>query len=208
GAGPRGPGHKPVERVEQNSESDRLGRLIEITVTTLKRGEHRVESTQHVGHSEEPGQEVHPPAPPAVLGLQPGGDPVLVWLEPVHDQRARTLRPPATCWPGRTRTSAPARSQTSTPDPKRILPTRPPSATGSPSDFQNSTRRAIHPAIWRKRISPCAVERCTTFCSFSREARERIATWKCPGRYSIFEMRPANGARFTCTSQIARKMLI
>src|SRR5437870_7468800 len=81
-----------------------------------------------------------------------------VLFDPVHGHRAKMLEPPATCCPGRTTISASRGNQISTRDPKRIMPTRSPSVTVSPSAFQQSTRRAIHPAICFKTISPRSVK--------------------------------------------------
>ena len=63
---------------------------------------------------------------------------------------ARILSPPFTICPCLTTTSASIGSQMSTREPNRIIPTRSPRATVSPSRFQHSTRRAMAPAICLK----------------------------------------------------------
>src|SRR5882762_9011366 len=122
-------------------------------------------------------------------------------------QRARTLDPPFTFCPSLTRISASLGNHTSTREPKRTSPIRSPPATLSPAFFQEITLRAISPAICLNTISPESVETVNTFCSFSIEARSRIAARNFPGRYSSFVIVPVAGDRFTCTFQTARKML-
>src|SRR6266566_4860298 len=121
--------------------------------------------------------------------------------------RASTLDPPFTFSPSFTRICACCGTHTSTRDPNRTSPMRSPRATFSPAFFQETTLRAISPAICLNTISPASVESVKTFCSFSNEARSRIAARNFPGRYSSFVIVPAAGDRFTCTFQTARKML-
>src|ERR1035438_6194668 len=88
-------------------------------------------------------------------------------------QRARTLDPPFTWSPRATRIWASRGTHRSTREPNRTKPIRSPRCTMSPAFFQQTTRRAMRPAICLKTISPDAVEREITFCSFSAEARAR-----------------------------------
>src|SRR5208283_5530369 len=121
--------------------------------------------------------------------------------------RASTVEPPFTFSPTFTAISAFSGSQISMRDPKRTSPMRSPRATVSPCFFQDTTRRATQPAICLNTISPCSLARVNTFCSFSSEAFSAHAARNFPGLYSSFVIVPAAGDRFTCTFQIARKIL-
>src|SRR5258707_15028545 len=74
-------------------------------------------------------------------------------------QRARTLDPPATLSPTFTRSLEPYGTQRSTREPKRTRPMRSPLLTDSWAFFQETTRRAITPAICLNSIVPCVVVR-------------------------------------------------
>src|SRR6202795_4159808 len=122
--------------------------------------------------------------------------------------RATPLGPPFTLSPTFTAISAPSGSQRSTREPNRTNPTSSPRPTGSPVLFHETTRRATHPAICLKTISPYSLESVKTFCSFSSEALSAHAARNFPGLYSSRVIVPAAGERFTCTFQMARKILI
>src|SRR6266478_896368 len=96
--------------------------------------------------------------------------------------RATTLDPPFTLSPTLTTISAVLGTHTSTRDPNRTRPIRSPRATLAPTFFQETTRRAINPAICLNTISPPSVESVNTFCSFSTEARSLMAARNFPGR--------------------------
>src|SRR5262249_31844151 len=123
-------------------------------------------------------------------------------------QRARTLEPPCTVSPTLTEISASFGSQMSTREPKRTRPMRSPRRTDSPGFFQETTRRAIKPAICLNSISPAGVASVKMFCSFCVEAFGFQAARNLPGRYFTCVMVPVSGVRLTCTFQIARKMLM
>src|SRR6266704_2356967 len=144
------------------------------------------------------------------IGLVRFGARVDLWVPKEAENLVRvasTLDPPFTCSPTLTKISASFGTHRSTRDPNRTSPMRSPRATFSPVFFQETTLRAISPAICLKTISPASVESVNTFCSFSTDARSRIAARNFPGRYSSFAMVPAAGARFTCTFHTAKKML-
>src|SRR5579862_559427 len=149
----RGTGHKTVEGIEQDRQADGLGGVIQIRAAALERGHHGIKAAQHVGHGHGTGQKIDAAAE-LDIGSPGTGKTEFVLFEVAHFHRARTLAPPATCWPGRTRISTPAGSQISIREPKRIIPTRSPRITESPTDFQQTMRRATHPAICLKTTSP------------------------------------------------------
>src|SRR5207248_4668751 len=191
---------------------------------------------EQISHCEEAPDEKDAPTPQFLIPVAPflERDLVLFCFEHVHDRfpvemrfasvsaaffpldcgasrfpghLAIRLEPPFTFSPTFTRISAPFGSQTSTREPNRTSPMRSPHTTCSPCFFQETTRRAMSPAICLKTISPDSVLSVNTFCSFSRDARARMAAKNFPGRYSILVIVPLAGARFTFTFQIARKML-
>ena len=101
-------------------------------------------------------------------------------------QKARTLEPPFTWSPTFTRRSESRGSQRSAREPKRTRPMRSPRATRSPSFFQQTTRRAMSPAICLKVISPESVVRVMMFCSLLVEADSRMAAEELAGPVEHF----------------------
>src|SRR5467141_3770436 len=83
---------------------------------------------------------------------------------------------------------------------------RSPRAMRSPDFFQQTTRRAISPAICLKVISPDSVARVMTFCSLWVEADSRMAAENLPGQYFMLVMVPAAGERFTWAFGIAEEV--
>src|SRR6267142_556017 len=233
---PRHSSDAAVQRIKQDRQSNRLRCMVKIIRRPHQRRDDGVIAPQEVRGREGSRNQKNPPPQPRILdapllkrhfvllGLGHGYDcfPVAVRFAsasaelvsadllvagfPVH--RARTLDPPFTFCPSFTRISASRGNHTSTRDPKRTSPIRSPRSTLSPAFFQETTLRAISPAICLNTISPVSVESVNTFCSFSKEARSRIAAKNLPGRYSIFAIVPVAGERFTCTFQTARKMLM
>src|SRR5882724_1859684 len=233
---PRHPSDSAIQRIKQNRKSNRLRCMVKIIRRPRQRRHDGVITAQEIRGRERRGNQKYPPPQFRVLdapllkrhfllfAVGHGYDrfPLAVRFAsvsaaiasaelriaafPVH--RASTLDPPFTFCPSFTRISASFGSHTSTREPNRTNPIRSPRSTRSPCLFHETTLRAISPAICLNTISPASVESVNTFCSFSAEARSRIAAKKFPRRYSIFVMVPSAGARFTCTFQTARKMLM
>ena len=88
---------------------------------------------------------------------------------------ASMLSPPFTFCPRRTTICASMGSQTSTREPKRMMPTRSPRATASPFRFPayHATRDCSGNLFEHQR--PAGVSMSIIFCSFSREAAARSA---------------------------------
>src|SRR4029077_3292666 len=148
-----GSGHKPVKQIKEDCEPDGVGRVVQVRTAALKRGHYGVEAAKHVRHGQRTGQKVNAPSKPEVASPDAGKSKFMLF-EIAHFHRARVLVPPATCWPGRTTISTPSGSQISMREPKRIIPTRSPRIRESPGDFQQTIRRATHPAICLKTTSP------------------------------------------------------
>src|SRR5438552_1995167 len=229
------PRKTPVQRIKQNREANRLSRPVKIRSCSHQRRHNRKVTAKQIRRRKQCRHEKHSSPEPGILEaplskrdlvlfrIAHGYDrfPVAVRFASVSaaltasnlsamrfaGHRASTLAPPFTFSPTFTKISASFGTHTSTRDPNRTSPMRSPRATFSPAFFQETTLRAINPAICLNTISPASVESVNTFCSFSTEARSRIAARNFPGRYSSFVMVPAAGARFTCTFQTARKML-
>src|SRR5438876_385982 len=90
-----------------------------------------------------------------------------------HVRSPRTVTPPVTRSPTRTRTSVPRGITQSVREPKRIMPKRSPAASLSPGPTRQTIRRATAPAIWTtvtRAVSPCrwSVQR-----SFAPSASDR-----------------------------------
>src|SRR5882762_3886472 len=229
--GSRHPRDASVHRIKQNGQPDGLRRMVEIFFPPDQSGNRSVVATKQVRHREQAGNQKNSAAQPcAPGGLLHKRHLVLFSFAHVPSRvtqhsttrrasipqlfcaltgiRAITLDPPFTLSPTFTANSAPSGSHRSTRDPNRTNPTNSPRPTKSPVFFHDTTRRATHPAICLKTISPYSLERVKTFCSFSSDAFSAHAARNFPGLYSSCVIVPAAGERFTCTFQIARKILI
>src|SRR5205823_10273297 len=208
------PRQPAVQRIKQNRQANRFCGAVKILSPAYQRRHNRVVATEQISHCEEARDEKDAPTPQFLIPVAPflERDLVLFCFEHVHDRfpvemrfasvsaaffpldcgasrfpghLAIRLEPPFTFSPTFTRISAPFGSQTSTREPNRTSPMPSPHTTCSPCFFQETTRRAMSPAICLKTISPDSVLSVNTFCSFSRDARARMAAKNFPGRYSI-----------------------
>src|SRR6266850_1969414 len=209
---PRHSSDSAIQRIKQYRKSNRLRGMVKILRRSHQGRHDGVITAQEIRRRERCGNQKNPPpqfrvldAPVlkrhfVLLGLGHGYDrfPLAVRFASVTVGLASAELRIAACPVHRA----------STLDPNRTNPIRSPRNTRSPCFFHETTLRAISPAICLNTISPASVESVNTFCSFSTEARSRIAAKNFPGRYAMFEMVPSAGARFTCTFQTARKMLM
>src|ERR1700730_18001423 len=148
--------NETVESIKHNRETDRARRVIQVDDPALHRGQDGIKSVQQIADGKSAGPEINAENHPINPRLDKSE---FLLVRFFHRHRASTLTPPDTCWPGRARISASCGSQTSVREPNRISPIRSPNFTLSPGAFQQTTRRAMAPAICLKTISPRSVSR-------------------------------------------------
>src|ERR1700730_2681491 len=148
--------NEAVESIKHDGETDRARRVIQIDDPALHRSQNGVKSAQQIADGKCAGQEINAASQPMIPRLDKSE---FFLVRFFHRHRASTLTPPDTCWPGRATISASCGSQTSVREPNRISPIRSPNFTVSPGAFQQTTRRAMAPAICLKTISPRSVSR-------------------------------------------------
>src|SRR5512143_3496342 len=191
----RHPGDAAIETVEDRPDDDPDRRLLEVAVV---RGCDRVEPGEQGSRRDEVRQDVDPP-PQAVSIAPPPAS---------HGRIPITLSPARTWSPGATDSRTSAGRYRSTREPNRIIPTRCPWRTASPSLRSHTIRRATIPAICTYvTVRPSGVAIVTPFCSFMSDALSTLATWYVPLWYRIAVTRPDTGARLTWTSMPDMKTL-
>src|SRR5205807_4366133 len=168
GAGLGEPGDPAVERVENAGEEDVPPRPVELAARCQHDGpdaEEQVEQREQAGHDDHD-------APHRRSGEGPHGTYSASTLAP-----ARTRSPTVTRTAGR----AAAARNTSTREPNRMIPMRPPCVARAPTVPSVTIRRATSPAICRTSSGPRAARTPTDACSLSRLALSEAACRKRPG---------------------------
>src|SRR2546423_515414 len=180
GAGLGEPGHPAVQRVEDAREKDVPPGAVELAARREHDGpdaEEQIEEREQAGHDDHD-------APHRPTGEGPHAAYSASTLAP-----ARTRSPTATRSAGR---PAAARN-TSTREPKRIMPRRSPCVARAPTAPSVTMRRATSPAICRTSSAPRAARTPTEACSLSRLALSEAAWRKRPGWWRTSSTMPVAG---------------
>src|SRR2546426_1320425 len=195
-AGVGEPGHAAVQRVEDPREEDVPARAIELATAGQNHGP---DPEEQIEQREQARDDDH--HSPHTWGAREPG--------PSHSPySARTDAPARTRSPTLTRTAGRLErgKNTSTREPKRIIPMRCAWATRSPVRPSVTMRRAISPAIWRTSTGPAGPRIPTEACSLSRLAFSDAACRNFPGLRCTSSIDPESGYRFTCTSKTFMKI--
>src|SRR6266576_6437389 len=180
GAGAGQPRDSAVERIEDAGEEDVPAGTIELAA----RGQHHGPDAEEQIEQREQARHDDHDTPHA------GG------AEGLHGAySASTVAPACTRSPTATRTvgRAAAGKNTSTREPKRIMPIRAPCVARSPGAPSVTMRRAMSPAIWRTSRRPRAARNPTDACSLSRLALSDAAWRNRPGLYRTSSTVPVAG---------------
>src|SRR4029077_1683887 len=180
-AGARQPCHPAIERVEDAGEEDVPAGAIELPA---RRQYHGPDAEEQIEQCEQARHDDHDAPHAAGAG------------ERLHGTySANTVAPACTRSPTATLTvdRAAAGTNTSTREPKRIMPIRAPCIARAPAAPSVTMRRAMSPAIWRTSSGPRAPRSPTDACSFSRLALSDAACRNRPGLYRTSSTVPVAG---------------